>query len=88
MASGKIKPIIVDLKFITQLNISNRARSTVYHFMYTEGASNAPFTGGGHGYLYVNEAAEYGSQIVFSNQGVAWRALVGGTYGSWKYITS
>lgn len=87
MASGSVKKsFMVDLGLVSSLDISDRKASTVYHFTYIRGATNDPFDAGGHGYLYTNDVANYGSQIVYSDKGIAWRELRSGQYRSWVYI--
>ena len=89
MASGSVKKsFMVDLGLVSSLDIdtSDKTNSTVYHFTYVNGTTNAPFNGAGHGYLYTNDLAQFGSQIVYSDKGIAWRELRNSSYRSWVYI--
>ena len=80
---------IVELGQISDLNIASREINTVYHFTFLQGITNNPFsTNGGHGYLFVNESSNFGSQIIYTNGGIKARRLHGGSYGSWVNIAT
>lgn len=77
----------VDLGEITNLDISTRTANTVYHFTFGANIASNPFSAkSGHGYLYVNDATSYGSQILYSDGGIKVRKLSSGVYGTWQNL--
>jgi len=80
---------IVELGLVSDLNIDSATTleiGKVYHFYCNSSTANHFGSGGGSGFMFIQNSAAYGGQFVVTDSYIWFRAYVNSVWGAWRRI--